>query len=154
MDSRLIIGVPLVFIVAVLQNTGLFSVGGIKANVIIVVLVAYLFITPTFFDYCLLLLSAAAGLMPSTGWDMPVTAFIVALIIAYGARRLLPFQPWFGYYAILGMSMLILYGIIDAHFILNTPFLFFREVIYTLMGGAFVYGFAVRYYAKRPRYTF
>lgn len=154
MDSRIILGAPLVFIVAVLQNTAFFSVGGIKVNIIIIVLTAYVFIALTFFDYCLLLLSALAGLMPPAGWDVSITAFSTALIIAYGARRLLPFQPWFGYYAVLGMSMFILYGIIDWHFMIHTPLLFFREVFYTMMGGAFLYAFAVRYYATRPRYTF
>lgn len=154
MDSRLIVGAPLVFIVAVLQNTAFFSIGGIKVNIIMIVLTAYLFIALTFFDYCFLLLSAVAGLMSPAGWDVPILAFITALFVAYGARRFMPFQPWFGYYAVLGMNLLILYGIIDWHFIFNTPVLFFQELFYTMIGGAFLYAFAVRYYAQRPRYTF
>lgn len=147
MDSRLIAGAPLVFIIALLQNTALFSIGGIKVNGIMIVLVAYTFIGLTFFEYCLLILSAAAGLMPSAGGNMPIMVFIATLLMAYGLRTLLPFQPWFGYYAVLGMSLCVLYLIIDWHFIITTPLLFAREVVYTMIGGAVVYAFALRRYA-------
>lgn len=149
MDSRLLVGVPLVFSIAVLQNTALFFVGGIKVNVIIIIFVAYAFMGLTFFEYCVLLFSATVGLMPSAGWNMPVIAFSAAALIAYGARKVLPFQPWFGYYAILGISSVMIYVIIDWRFVTVMPLLFFREVIYTMIGGALLYAFAVRSHAKR-----
>lgn len=149
MDSRLVVGAPLVFSVAVLQNTALFSVGGIKVNVIMIVLTAYIFIGMTFFDYCLLLFSAVAGLLPSAGWHVSIIAFIAAALGAYVARKLLPFQPWFGYYAILGISSVMLYMIIDWRFVIGMPLLFLQEVFYTMIGGALLYALVVRQYAQR-----
>ncbi len=152
MGSSLIARSLIVFVSALLQQTPLVMAFGIKANIILVALIAYAFVVRGFFDYIILVLVAAVGIMGSGWLDTPTAAFIAVSCAAYGARRLLPFQPWLSYMTIVVASTAALYIIIDWRFIARAPFLFTQEVVYNGVIALCVFAVIGGQYEKGTRH--
>ena len=149
MDARVIVRAGIIFGVALLQNTSLFVWGGIKLDLMLLVMFLYTFIAHTWAEYGVYVLVASIGLMTEPGWDPSVASFIAVALLAYAARGIFPLQSWLTYGVMLVAGTILLYSFIDWHFIVAAPLLLMQELVYTMIGGALFYMCTARFYAQR-----
>jgi hypothetical protein len=154
MDSRVIIPALLVFGAALIQQTPLAVWGGIRINLILIILLVCVFIARGFAEYAIFTASAFLGSAMTLPWDRAAAALAAVALCAYASRRSLPWQSWVQYLLMLVVGTVFLYGLIDWHFLIREPLIVEKELFYTLVGGSVAYFYAARWYEKRTGRTF
>ena len=149
MDRHVISAALIIFFSALLQSTFILSWGGIKVNLTLILIVLYLFFVRSRAEYALYAATAAVGLMVQGGLDRAVFGFIGMVIGVYVLWNILPWQSWLNYGFLLIAGTALLYLFIDWRFIVFMPFLFMREVMYTILCGSVLYAIAARWHERK-----
>lgn len=146
MDRRLIWFIILVAVAALLQQIPGFGIGGVRPNLVLIVVLALSFVTRGFLEYLILLAAAAVFINPG----LKVTgAFLAVVLIAYFFSKLLPWRALLSYLFLLALSTTGFYLLTAVSFIRKSPSLFFQELFYNLVIGGLFFIILSRFYEKR-----
>ncbi len=154
MDRRLASQIFLAVLFALLQNTNFLSLGGIKINLALILLLALAFIVRNWMEYSCLIILVSILLKVEAGWDWNVIVFILVILGVYFLKKFLPWQILLNYLFSVFLSTLVLYLLLDWHFIQNNFIIFFKELTYNMIFGALLYLILARFYGEKTRIKF
>lgn len=154
MDRRIISQSILVALFALTQNTTLLSLGGIKINLVLILILSLAFMVRNWAEYLFLVILSSIFLKVEHGWDWGVIAFILVVLAVYFLKKFLPWQLLINYLFFVFLSTSSFYLILDWHFIQNNFLIFFKELIYNLVFGGLLYLILIRFYDEGTRTKF
>lgn len=137
--KRIILAVLLVVAAGLLQNTGLFSVWGVKPNLLLAVMIAVSLFIDSFPWYLLLVVLSVILSRFEAGFRPELLVFSFLLIAAYGVRRLLPWRPSVANCFLVAVSVILFYLLADAPYLFGAPLVVVWEIIYSTLFCVLVY---------------
>ncbi len=146
MDRRLVSQIFLVILFALLQNTNLLSLSGIKINLALILILALAFMVRNWIEYLCLIIIASILLKAEAGWDWSIIIFTLVTLVIYFLKKFLPWQILLNYLFLVFLSTLIFYLLLDWHFIQNNFIIFSKELVYNMTFGLLLYLILIRFY--------
>lgn len=138
---KLISAILLVVMAGLLQNTGFFSLWGIKPDLLLAVMVAVSLFIDSFSWYLFLVVLSAILVRFQSGFQPELLVFVFLLISIYGARRLLPWRPSVANCFLIACATILFYMLADASYLFGFPLAVAGEIIYTTLPCILVYDF-------------
>ncbi|MDO8466902.1 MAG: hypothetical protein Q7S83_02050 [bacterium] len=131
MIKRTILAATLVPLAGLLQNTGLFSVLGIKPNLLLAVLVAASFFVTSFPVFIFLVVESILFLRFESGFQLDLLIWVFLLAIFYFIGRVLPWRQSVNNLALAASAIIIFYLIADFGYLIGAPLAVGMEIFYT-----------------------
>lgn len=149
MDRRIISQLLLATIAAVLQGVFWLSLGGIKINLVLIVLLALAFLVRDWRDYLLLVFWSGLLIRSNDEWDWTASALILIVLLVYLIKKFLPWQPLINYLIFVVVATVGFYGLIDWHFLVDDTIIFLKELAYNTLFGGLIYLILARFYEQQ-----
>lgn len=138
---KIIFAILLIVAAGLFQNTGIFSVWGIKPDLLLAVMVAVSLFIDSFAWYLFLVVLSVISVRFQSGFQPELLVFSFLLISVYGARRLLPWRPSVTNCFLVACGTILFYLLADASYLLGFPLAVAGEIIYTALFSILVYDF-------------
>ncbi|MCL5017555.1 MAG: hypothetical protein M1155_02765 [Patescibacteria group bacterium] len=125
----------LVVFFGLIQSLPLISFYGVKPDLLLSLLVVFLFFTENFWQYFILVLAGSIALKYSTTATFEVIVFVIIMTSAFYLKKYFSTHEFL---AILGVTMILsvlFYGIINYTFIVNDIYRFVLEIIYNILAS-------------------
>ena len=154
MDRRIISQSILILLFALLQNTTHLSLGGIKTNLVLLLILSMAFMVRNWAEYLFLVFLSSIFLRVEQGWDWSIVSIVLVALAVYFFKKFLPWRLLVSYLFFVFLSTLSFYLILDWHFIQNNFLIFFKELIYNLIFGGLLYLILIKFYDEGTRTKF
>lgn len=121
------------------QNTGLFSIFGIKPNLLLAVLIAGSFFIDSLPVFWVLLLESVIFLRFESGFQLELLVWVALLCAAYFAERAFPWRRSVNNLVLIATVTALFYLITDIDYLVGVPLAVLGEVFYTSIFGVLFY---------------
>ena len=140
------------FFAAYAETTPLFSVFGVKANIILVLALLAAFSVRTFSACAFLVSCATLGLMSGVGFIQSAFFFSAIFLTVQGIRRVVPWQPFLSACVLVLFFSFFTYVSLDWDLMMRSAPQFALEAFYNLIVMSILYACIPPYYARQGRY--
>ena len=141
--------ITLVSIISLAQNASLIIFNGVKPNLVLAVLVVFIFSEKEFWKYLTLVLISLICLDYSVFISKEAAIFGAIMLSAFCFKKYLSENIFLNSFLLASILTALLYLLIDYGFIFKNPGLFFQELFYNIL-ISLVFGFL--YYRKADQY--
>ena len=138
-----------------LQGNSLFSIAGVKINVVLAALIAFSFFVERIPKFAFLVLIAGIFIRFRPGIERELLVLMVVAFLAYIAQEKLPGKPFINCILLQVIGTLVFLVIIDVHFISFAPSVVIQETVYNTAIGVLLFLGAEQFipYGKTKRFT-
>ena len=133
---RFLADIIIVFLCALLQSSALITIYGVKPNFLISALVVLLFSARNFWQYLILVLTAAVSLKYSALLSKEILIFAGIMILAYFLKKYLVEYEFIAIFILTAFITIIFYLLIDYRFAFNNPNSLLLETAYNIFASA------------------
>ncbi|MDP1719217.1 MAG: hypothetical protein Q8L24_02210 [bacterium] len=138
---KIILAGLLVVLAGLIQNTDLFSIWGIKSNLLLAVMIAVSLFIDSFSWYLLLVLLSVILVRFGVGFRPELLVMAFLLITAYWMRRVLPWRPSIVNCFLVAVTTILFYLLADASYLFDAPFAVAGEIVYSILFCILIYDF-------------
>lgn len=143
------IGCLLVFLASLIQNTDLISFFGVKANLILALVITLGLFIHNPWHYIILSIIGTAFLKPS-GWDRESLVLLALFIAAPHFKKYLFGQQAFNNIFLILTATTVFYLVVNPGFLISQSAIVLLELIYNLIAGSALYVILEKKYAVHP----
>lgn len=137
--KRFILAVGLLLLAGLIQNTGFFSVFGIKPNLMLAVLVAASFFAESFLIFLFLVAESLLFLRFGSGFQLELLVWTFLMSVVYFVGRVLPWRRSVNNLVLISVVTILFYLIVEFSYLAVAPLAVLGEIFYTSIFGFLIY---------------
>ncbi|MEK7554615.1 MAG: hypothetical protein AAB518_01355 [Patescibacteria group bacterium] len=143
-SRRFAAGALLVLLAGIIQSSGIAAVGGVRPNILLVLLLTLVFFFREWKSYAALIAIATIFSKTEIGFSSPYIVIAIISACVFLVKPHFPGHRFFNVILAVIAGTIITYVITDLKFLGNDPFTVMIEVVYNVLVGIVVYLLAER----------